>query len=244
VTRPLINVTGAIHLAAIFSTHTLDHLLSQFGYAAVFVFVMVESLGVPFPGETMVISAAVYAGATQHLSVWLIWASAAAGAIVGGNIGYGLGYWGGYRLLRRYGGRVHVDEKKLKVGRLLFERQGDKVVFFGRFVSVLRTYVGFLAGVNRMEWRRFFVFNAAGAVLWSGICSLGMYYAGDTLKRFRGQLDVALGVVAAAVIVASILWTRRHAKRLEEEAERAYPGPLEDDTVKTGASARDARAPT
>ena len=80
-------VRGGTQLAAFFSTHTLDHLLSQFGYAAVFAFVMMESLGVPFPGETMLITAALYASLTHHLVVWLVWAAAAAGAIIGDNIG-------------------------------------------------------------------------------------------------------------------------------------------------------------
>ena len=80
-------VRGGIQLAAFLTTHTLDHLLSQFGYAAVFAFVMVESLGVPFPGETMLITAALYASLTHHLVVWLVWAAAAAGAIIGDNIG-------------------------------------------------------------------------------------------------------------------------------------------------------------
>jgi membrane protein DedA with SNARE-associated domain len=235
-------IRGGVHLGALFSTHTLDHLLSHFGYAAVFAFVMVESLGVPFPGETMVITAAVYAGVTHHLNVWLIWTAAAAGAIVGDNIGYAIGYWGGYRLLRRYGSKVHVDEVKLKVGRLLFDRYGGAVVFFGRFVSVLRTYAAFLAGVNRMKWHRFLLFNAAGGVLWSGVYSFGFYYAGSTLKRLRGTVDVALGAAAAVLIIASLVWARRHAGRLEQEAEAAYPGPLDDDAAETTASAPAARS--
>src|SRR5260370_1030904 len=132
-------------IAAFFSTHTLDTLLSNYGYAAVFAFVMVESLGVPFPGETMLITAALYAGLTHHLVVWLIWASAAAGAIIGDNIGFAVGHWGGYRLLRRYGPKVHLNEAKLKVGRLIFQRPGGKVVFFGLFVSILRPSPPFLA---------------------------------------------------------------------------------------------------
>lgn len=121
--------TRATGLAAFFSSHTLNHLLGQYGYGAVLAFVMVESLGVPFPGETMVIAAALYAGVTHQLVVWLIWAVAAAGAIIGDNIGFGIGSWGGYRLLRRCGARVRLDERKLKVGRLVFDRHGAKVVF-------------------------------------------------------------------------------------------------------------------
>ncbi len=215
-------------LAAFFSTHTLDHLLSQYGYAAVFAFVMVESLGVPFPGETMVITAALYAGVTHNLSVWLIWAAAAAGAIVGDNIGFGIGYWGGYRILLRYGPKIRLNEAKLKVGRLVFAEHGGKVVFFGRFVSILRTYAAFLAGSNRMAYPRFFAFNASGGILWSGIYALGFYYAGSALKGVRGPVDYGLGAGAAVAVVAFVVWLRRNEKRLEQAAERAYPGPLAD----------------
>jgi membrane protein DedA with SNARE-associated domain len=215
-------------IAAFFSTHTLDHLLGKYGYAAVYVFVMVESLGIPFPGETMVIAAAVYAGATHSLSIWVIWAVAAAGAIVGDNIGFGIGHWGGYRLLRRYGSKLRLNEAKLKVGRLIFDRHGGKVVFFGRFVSILRTYAAFLAGTNRMEYLRFLFFNASGGIVWSAVYAFGFYYLGAQLEKARGPVDYGLGAAAVVIVVAFIVWIRRHEKRLEIEAERVYPGPLDD----------------
>jgi membrane protein DedA with SNARE-associated domain len=215
-------------LAAFFSTHTLDRLLQEYGYAAVALFVMIESLGVPFPGETMIITASLYAGFTHNLDVWLIWASAAAGAIIGDNAGYAIGAYGGYRILIRWGSKVRLDEAKLKVGRLVFDQHGGKVVFFGRFVSILRTYAAFLAGTNRMPYHRFLVFNAAGGIIWSGIYSLGFYYAGNALKGIRGTVDVALGVAAAVVVVAFVIWLRRNVRRLEQAAELAYPGPLSD----------------
>jgi membrane protein DedA with SNARE-associated domain len=193
----------------------------------VFVFVMIESLGVPFPGETMVIAAALYAGAEHHLSVWLIWTTAAAGAIIGDNIGFAIGHWGGYELLRKYGSKVRLDETKLKVGRLVFDRHGGKVVFFGRFVSILRTYAAFLAGTNRMNYMRFLLFNAAGGIIWSGIYAVGFFYAGSTLKSASSAVNIVFIVLAVLVIFGFAIWIRRHAKRLEGEAERAYPGPLE-----------------
>jgi membrane protein DedA with SNARE-associated domain len=91
-----------------------------------------------------------------------------------------------------------------------------------------------------MPWHRFFLFNAAGAIVWSGLYSVGFYYAGSTLRRFRGSVDIAIGVAAAVLIVVFLVWTRRHAKRLEQEAEAAYPGPLDDDTGASGASAPEA----
>jgi membrane protein DedA with SNARE-associated domain len=214
--------------AAFFSTHSLDTLLSQYGYVAVGVFVMIESLGVPFPGETMVITAALYAGLTHKLSQWGIWAVASIGAIVGDNIGYAIGRWGGYRLLIRYGPKIRLDEAKIKVGRLVFDEHGGKVVFFGRFVSILRTYAAFLAGTSQMAYRRFFFFNASGGIVWAGLYTLGFYYAGSSLKGVRGPVDVALGIAAAVFVVGFIVWLRRNERRLEARAEERYPGPLAD----------------
>jgi membrane protein DedA with SNARE-associated domain len=215
-------------IAAFFSTHTLDQLLQNYGYAAVFFFVMIESLGIPFPGETMVIVASLYAGSTHNLSVWGIWAAAAAGAIIGDNIGFGVGHWGGYRLLRRHGSKVRINEAKMKVGRLIFDRHGGKVVFFGRFVSILRTYAAFLAGTTRMPYVRFLFFNAAGGIIWSGIYALGFYFVGAALEKVRGPVDYGLGGTAVVVVVAFIVWLRHNERKLEAEAERIYPGPLDD----------------
>ena len=204
----------------------VDHLVSSYGYWAVFILVGLESLGIPLPGETALIVAGTVAGKYHHLNPWGIFAAAAAGAIVGDNIGYWVGDKGGFRLLKRYGHYIRLDEPKLKVGRYVFDRHGGKVVFFGRFVSVLRTYAAFLAGTNRMQWRRFLVFNAAGGILWSGIYTWLAYLLGNTLKRNSGTINLVLGVVAAVVIITIIVVVRRQIRRLQDRAEAAYPGPL------------------
>ncbi len=128
---------------------TVDHLLGQYGYWVVVLAVAIESLGIPLPGETTLIAAALYAGSTGRLNVVAVVGVAAAAAIVGDNIGYLLGRVGGYRLLRRYGRYVGIDDAKIKVGRYLFDRHGAKVVFFGRFVSILRGMPHFWRGSTR-----------------------------------------------------------------------------------------------
>ncbi len=204
----------------------VDHLISTYGYLAVFAMVMLESLGIPVPGETALIAAGTYAGHTHNLSPWLIFLVAAAAAIIGDNLGYLVGDKGGYQLLRRYGHYIRVDESKMKIGRYLFDQYGGRVVFFGRFVSILRTYAAFLAGTNRMRWLRFLVFNAAGGIVWAAIYTVAAYAAGSTLHRFSGVANIVLGVAAAIVILATILIVRRHAGRLAAVAEAAYPGEL------------------
>jgi membrane protein DedA with SNARE-associated domain len=205
----------------------LNHALALYGYLAVFAFVGIESLGIPIPAETMLVTAAVYAGLTHQLSIPLVVVAAAVGAIVGDNIGFGIGHWGGYRFLVRYGKYVRLDQRKLKVGRYIFLRHGGKVVFFGRFVSILRTYAALLAGTNRMRWWRFVVFNAAGGIIWSALYGFGAYYLGQEIESLRGPVQIAIGVVAVVVIVAFLIFVRRSEAQLEEKAEQVFPGALE-----------------
>ena len=204
----------------------LENWLKDWGYLAVFLMIGVESIGVPLPGETMLIVASLYAGSTHNLSIELIVAVAAAGAIVGDNIGYWVGRQGGWRLLRRHGHRVGLDEGKLKLGRYLFLRHGGKVVFFGRFVGILRTYAAALAGANHMPFPRFFVFNASGGIVWASIYGFGYYYAAHVLKKLNTPLTVAFAVIAVLVFVGFVIFIRRNIAEWEERAERALPGPL------------------
>ena len=205
----------------------LKQALSTYGYLAVFLFVGIESIGIPFPGETMLVTAAIYAGTTGNLSILLVIGAAATGAIIGDNIGFGVGHWGGYRLLVRYGKYIRLDQAKLKVGRYIFRRHGGKVVFFGRFVSVLRTYAAFLAGTNRMRWWHFVVFNAAGGIIWATLYGVGAYYLGREIEKVSGPVGIALAVVAALAIVIAFFIIRRSESRLEDKAEEEFPGPLE-----------------
>lgn len=207
-----------------------SHLIASYGYWALFALVAAESLGVPLPGETALILAGTYAGTTHHLNPWLIFTVASAAAVIGDNIGYWIGDKGGYRLARRYGHKVRLDERKLKTARYLFDRHGVPVVFFGRFVSVLRTYAAFLAGTSRMRWRKFLPANAAGGIIWAGIYTAVSYLAGKWLQRTSGTIDWVLGGAAVVAIVAVWLLVRRQAGRLAERAEQAYPGPLESPT--------------
>lgn len=206
---------------------SIGSLIDSYGYLAVFVLVGAESLGIPLPGETALITAAIYAGHTHRLNPWLIFLIASAAAIIGDNIGYWIGDKGGYRLARRYGPKVRLDERKLKTARYLFDLHGVKVVFFGRFVSVLRTYAAFLAGTSKMRWRKFLPANAAGGIVWAGVWTLAAYLAGNALKRASGTINLIFIGAAIVAIVIAILLVRRQTSRLADQAEAAYPGPLE-----------------
>jgi membrane protein DedA with SNARE-associated domain len=204
----------------------VDDLLSNFGYLAVFALIGIESLGIPAPGETMLVTAAVYAGATGNLEIAGVIAAAAAGAIVGDNIGYAIGRAGGYKLLLKFGHKVRVKQSHLKVARYVFDRYGERVVFFGRFVALLRTYAAFLAGVGQMEWRRFLIANAAGGIVWAVIFGLLGYYGQKAFEELSTPINVTLGVLGVIGIVVVTLYLRRRTERLTDVAEAAYPGPL------------------
>jgi membrane protein DedA with SNARE-associated domain len=206
---------------------SISHLIASYGYWAVFALVGLESLGIPLPGETALIIAGAYAGSTHSLSPWAVFAVASAGAIIGDNAGFWIGRKGGYRLARTYGPKIRLDERKLKITRYLFDTYGPKVVFFGRFTALLRTYAAFLAGASRMSWRRFLPANAAGGIVWAGIYTIASYLAGDTLRRLSGTISVVLTVVGVLAIVAVGLFIRRQMRRLAPRAEAAYPGPLD-----------------
>jgi membrane protein DedA with SNARE-associated domain len=205
----------------------LTQLVMTYGYWAVLVFVAIESTGIPFPGETMLLLAAIYAGKTHHLAILLVIIAAASGAILGDNLGFWVGREGGYRLLRRYGRYIRLDERKLKLGQYLFLKHGGKVVFFGRFVAVLRAWAAFLAGTNRMRWPEFLLFNALGGILWATLFGLGGYLLGKSINRFTGPFGIVSLVLAVIIIIAALIFIARNESRLEDEAEKAMPGSLD-----------------
>jgi membrane protein DedA with SNARE-associated domain len=214
-------------LGAFFGNARLDDLVATYGYAIVFAIVAAESVGIPVPGETTLSLAAIYAGATHRLEIAGVVVAAALGAIVGDNVGYVLGRVGGYRVLRRYGHHLRVNERRLKIGRYLFDRHGGKVIFFGRFVSILRTYTAFLAGSMKMVWRRFLVFNTLAVLVWALVVGLAFYYFGSVLQALQTPIDIVIGVVAVAVVLTVLALLRRKETELTAAAEEAYPGSLD-----------------
>ncbi|TMF32102.1 MAG: DedA family protein [Chloroflexi bacterium] len=204
----------------------MTNLVAQYGYLAVLVIVGLESTGVPLPGETTLVAAALYAGATHNLNIVGVVIAAAVGAILGDNLGYLIGHWGGYRLLIRYGRYIRLSEKRIKIARYLFLRYGGEVVFFGRFTAILRAYAAFLAGTTRMPWRRFLFFNAAGGIAWATIYGGGAYLLGRQIERLSGPFEIVFVAAAVIAIVVGALIIRRQEERLAVAAEKAFPGPL------------------
>ena len=204
---------------------TLHTLVAHYGYFAVFAVVALESAGLPLPGETALLSAAVFAG-QGTLNIEGVIACAALAAILGDNCGYWVGREFGFPLLYRYGHLLRVDEGKLKVAQYLFLRHGGKIVFFGRFVAILRTFAAFLSGVNRLPWGRFLVFNALGGIVWAVAFGLGGFFLGVAFETYARPVGIGALVCAVIGAVGASRFVAHHAEALREEAEKALPGPL------------------
>lgn len=153
----------------------------------------------------MLLVAAVAAGTTHQLSILLVIVAAVSGAILGDNFGFWVGREGGFRLLRRYGRYIRLDERKLKLGLYLFRRHGGKVVFFGRFIAVLRA------------WAAFLLFNALGGVVWATVYGLGGYFLGDNIHQLAGPVGTITLVLATLIILAGLVFVWRSEQRLEEK---------------------------
>ena len=205
--------------------HHLHEAIATYGYLAVFVIVGMESAGIPMPGETVLVTAAILAGGGT-LRIYGVIGAAAAGAIVGDNCGYWVGREFGFPLVYRYGRYVRLDERRLKLGQYLFLRHGGKIVFFGRFVAVLRAFAAFLAGVNRFNWEEFFLYNAAGGIVWASIFGVGGFWLGRAFEHYARPVGVAALIAAVIGSVLAARFIRSHEQALEDEAERALPGPL------------------
>lgn len=203
------------------ASDTLRALVSVYGYAAVALAAGLEGMGLPVPGETMLVLASVYAGVTGHLSIVLVVAAAAGGAIAGDNIGYWIGRKLGAWLLRRRRRRGMLSERRVRVGQYLFARHGGKVVYFARFFAVLRTLGAFLAGYNRMSWRRFAIFNGAGGTSWALAFGAAAYVFGNGIHRVLGPASIGMLVLVAAAAAAAIVLIRRREHAWADEVLRA-----------------------
>ncbi|MGW3954871.1 DedA family protein [Streptomyces sp. NPDC004752] len=192
----------------------LAPLLNHWGYAAVGGLLFLEDFGVPVPGETVLIAAAVYAGAGQ-LNVVAVAVIAFLAAVCGDNIGYVIGRYGGHRLVTRYGRYVLLTPARVAKAEAFFARNGGKVITVARFIEGLRQANGIVAGLSEMPWRRFLAFNALGAALWVGLWVTLGALAGDhigtlypAVQRYELYVLTAAGVALALVVVRHLLRRR------------------------------------
>ena len=194
----------------------LTGLLESYGYVVLFLLVALESLGIPLPGETALVTAAAFAAA-GHLSISWVVATAAVAAIVGDNGGYWIGREGGLRFVRRYGRMLHIRETAIARAHAFFARHGAKTVFFGRFIALLRTWAAVLAGVSSMPYGVFMVYNALGGSVWAGLFGTLGFLCGQNLPALEhdiGRASLVLVVALVAALVLAARWFRTNSDRL------------------------------
>jgi membrane protein DedA with SNARE-associated domain len=232
--------------------HGLEPTLDRFGYAALGL-IFLEDFGVPVPGETVLIIAAVYAG-TGRFNIWLVALLGFVAAVAGDNVGFAIGHFGGRALVERFGKYIFITPERLDKTAAFFDRHGGKVIVIARFVEGLRQANGIIAGTTGMHWKRFLPFNMLGAALWVGVwVSIG-YFSGshidtiyNTATRYEAYLGIAVGLFIVVWIGRRVWrWQRRRAPvaqtspagcRAVDTAERTErsPGTSEAERARPGA---------
>ena len=194
--------------------HLIRDLIEHYGYALVVVLVFAEGVGLPLPGETALITAAAFSATSHRLSLIGVILASMVGATAGGCGGYWIGRTGGLPFLERHGRRVGITTEHIARARRFFTEHGPKAVFAARFIAILRTFAGVLAGVTGMRFPVFFLWNALGAIVWSGCFGVLGYEFGDKLPWLEHVIGrtslIALGIV---MVIGLVVWHRRREKQ-------------------------------
>jgi membrane protein DedA with SNARE-associated domain len=185
--------------------------IAEYGYWAVALTLLCENAGIPVPGETTLLLASFLAYSEHKLDLGWIIVIATCAATIGDNLGYSLGYYGGRPLLERYRHFFRISPATLERGEKLFSRYGASTVFLARFIFGLRIFAGPLAGVLRMPWKEFALFNFLGALVWvTTIATVGYLFGRhwDAMEHALGRFNLVVGI--AVLLLIPILWRRYH----------------------------------
>jgi membrane protein DedA with SNARE-associated domain len=217
---------GFLHIASISGSVVafIEDALIHYGYIIVFLAIAIESMGVPFPGETTLLISAAYAASAGALSIFGVIGCAAGGAIFGDSIGYWIGREGGRKLIRRYGKFVGLTEPRYAKAQDYLKRHGGKAVFFGRFVSIARTWISVLVGAHHLNYPQFLVYNVLGGVVWATLYgSLGYLFGSNLplLETWVKRAGITFTILGAVVVVYLIYLRkkRKAAAALKEESQ-------------------------
>jgi membrane protein DedA with SNARE-associated domain len=189
-------------------------IVDTLGYPSAGLGILIESTGIPFPGETLLLLAAAWAAASHH-SIALVIIFGFLGATLGADLGYFLGYRGGRPFIERFGSTLHIKPEQLARAELFFARHGDKAIVGARFILGLRTWASMLAGMARMPFWRFQVFSAIGGLLWAIVIGLAGYFLGSNLALLEAIVrGVGIGgLVVIALIAVVLLMAQARASR-------------------------------
>ncbi|HWG72696.1 MAG TPA: DedA family protein [Acidimicrobiales bacterium] len=195
----------------------MDQLVAGYGYFALAAVVGLESLGLPVPGETALVAAAIYGGVTHRLSLAAIVAVAFAAAVIGDQVGFQIGRRGGSRVLGAIAGRSRRAAVNVAVVRRLFVDRGTPLLMLGRFISVVRTYVAIGAGASGLSWRRFTAANVAASALWASTLAVFSYVVARLTRHAAVIPELAGGLIAAIATGLGVIWVRRAKSALSED---------------------------
>lgn len=194
---------------------TVAPYVQDYGYLAVGLFLLLKNIGIPVPGEAILVTAALVAG-SGRLDLPLVILVGFVAAVVGEAIGYAIGRYGGHPVVERYGRRIGITHERLDKLEEFFARHGVKLVLVGRFLPLLRSYAGIAAGISEMPWRRFLVGNAIGAAVWVSVWSVLGAQAGshiEGINTFLVRSGPVLGLILVLLVVAAVVRRRRTRRR-------------------------------
>jgi len=210
--------------------HGLAPILDRWGYLAVAGVIGVESFGVPAPGQTIMIAAAIYSS-WGRLDIFAVAAIAFVAAVLGDNVGYWIGVRGGRRAVHRFGKYIFITPQRLERAEKFFARRGSRIVVVARFIDGLRQLNGVIAGITAMPWRTFLLYNTIGAALWVGWWTTVAYLFGTHLVEIIDQAHrykywaIAIGVV----VIGTYIWLHmRHIRRRRSRAAEEPTAAVED----------------
>lgn len=190
----------------------LRPIIDRYGYLAVVGLLLLEDFGVPSPGETVLIAAAFFAGLGQ-LNVFLVAIFGFIGAVIGDNIGFAIGKYGGHPLAERFGKYIFLTPERIKKAENFFNKHGGKVVAGARFVEGLRQANGIIAGLSEMRWLTFITFNVIGAAIWVSVWTSIGYFGGSHINTFlKYQLYLTIAVIGLLVVYILLRLIRRKNK--------------------------------
>ena len=187
---------------------SLTDLLARYGYIFIALFMFIESIGIPIPGESALITAGAVAG-SGTLSAYGVFVAALAGNVLGGMFGYWMGVRGGHAIVARFGRLLRINDERLAKAHAFFEKHGPAALIVGRYIAVVRSFLGMIAGVSEMPRRKFLLYNFLGGVIWAGTFTIVGFFFGKNLpalKRELGRVGIVLGIVAALVILLVVGW--------------------------------------
>ncbi|HEY9769184.1 MAG TPA: DedA family protein [Coleofasciculaceae cyanobacterium] len=205
----------------LFTLDTLEELARLYGYWAVFLGIAIENMGIPLPGETIVIVGGFLSGSGE-LNYWLVLSSAIAGAVLGDNFGYWVGRVGGWQLLVKIGRIFRLQEQQLEQAKDRYSQNAVQAVFFGRFVTLLRIFAGPLAGITKMPYKQFLLCNFGGAAVWSTTIVSIAFFLGkavslEQIVSWFTQVGVASLLIVILLVLAPFIWQYGPKKLLSKD---------------------------